>query len=71
MLVHGYGGSGVIFYKIMKQIVDAGIHLIMIDIIGMGSSSRPEFDKEMTAEQADNYFVEFLEKWRLAMGDLK
>jgi pimeloyl-ACP methyl ester carboxylesterase len=46
VLVHGYGGSGAIFYKIMKDIIEAGIHLILIDIIGMGSSSRPDFDKE-------------------------
>ena len=55
----------------MKDLADAGIHLILIDIIGMGSSSRPEFDKEQTAEQADEYFVGFLENWRKAFGDLK
>ena len=71
VLVHGYGGSGAIFYKIIKDIRDAGVHLILIDIIGMGSSSRPAFDKQQTSEQADSYFVSFLENWRQAFGDLK
>jgi len=57
----------------MKDIADAGIHLVLIDIIGMGASSRSTtFDKEkMNADEADTYFVEFLEKWRIAFGDLK
>jgi cardiolipin-specific phospholipase len=44
-------------------------HLILIDIIGMGASSRPTFDAK-TPEESDNYFVDFLEKWRIAMGGL-
>ena len=71
VLVHGYGGSGLLFYRIVKPLVEAGLHVILIDILGMGSSSRPEFDKEMTADQADLYFVDFLEKWRIAMGDIR
>jgi len=46
VLIHGYGGFSSIFYKIIKDISEAGIHLIMIDIIGMCTSSRPEFDRE-------------------------
>ena len=45
-------------------------HVILIDIIGMGASSRPKFEAK-TAEEADEYFVNFIEKWRLSMGDLK
>lgn len=45
-------------------------HLILIDIIGMGSSSRPKFTAK-TGEQSDLFFVDFIEKWRIAMGDLK
>lgn len=45
-------------------------YLIMIDILGMGASSRPPFTSQ-TAEEADEYFTAFLEEWRKAMGDLK
>ena len=36
----------------------------------MGGSSRPEM-KANTADECDQYFVDFLEKWRVAMDDLK
>ena len=45
-------------------------HLIMIDILGMGSSSRPDFNPK-TAEACDCFFVDFLENWRIAMGNMK
>ena len=44
VIFHGYGASGVIFYKIIQPLVEAGMHVILVDIIGMGSSSRPDFD---------------------------
>ncbi len=50
VLIHGYGGFSAIFYKIIKDISEAGIHLIMIDIIGMGTSSRPEFDRDQNSD---------------------
>ena len=70
--MHGYGGSGIFFFKIMKPLIESGfLHLILIDIIGMGASSRPNFDYNLTADEVDLYFVHFLEKWRMAMGDMK
>jgi pimeloyl-ACP methyl ester carboxylesterase len=59
VLMHGYGGSGVIFYKIIKALSEK-FHLILIDILGMGASSRPDFDAK-TADEADEFFVNFLE----------
>lgn len=40
--MHGYGGSGVMFWKIIKQL-SAHYHLFLIDILGMGGSSRIQF----------------------------
>ena len=68
MILHGYGGSGVVFYRILKPLAEL-YHVILVDIIGMGASSRPKFEIK-DADQADDYFVNFLEKWRIAMGDL-
>ena len=42
ILIHGYAGSAALFYKVMKALADH-FYVIMFDIIGMGSSSRPEF----------------------------
>jgi pimeloyl-ACP methyl ester carboxylesterase len=68
VLVHGYGGSGVIFYKMMKSLSDY-FHLILIDVIGMGGSSRPTFEPK-TPTECDEYFIETLELWRVAMDNL-
>ena len=42
VMMHGYGASSVIFWKILKPLRER-FYLILIDIIGMGGSSRPEF----------------------------
>lgn len=65
VLVHGYGGSGVLLYKIFKDL-SQHFNLIVIDLLGMGSSSRPPFECD-TCDQADTYCMDFLENWRLAM----
>ena len=70
VLIHGYGAFAAIFFKIVKDIVDAGIHLIMIDILGMGTSSRPEFSKDQSSDEVEAFFVQFIEKWRIAYGSL-
>ena len=38
VLVHGYGGSGVLLYRVFKELSEH-FNLIAIDLIGMGSSS--------------------------------
>ena len=40
VLVHGFGGSGSLYYKVMQGLA-ANFYLIVIDLVGMGSSSRP------------------------------
>lgn len=40
VLVHGFGGSGMIFYKIFKPLIEH-FHVITVDIMGMGACSRP------------------------------
>lgn len=44
-------------------------HIILLDVIGMGASSRPQF-KVKTADEADEYLTEWLEAWRIKMGNL-
>ena len=41
VFIHGYGGSGALFYKVIKNL-SVHFRTICIDIIGMGASSRPE-----------------------------
>lgn len=55
-------------YRLFKDL-SKHFHVIAIDILGMGSSSRPPFPCE-TANEADKYCMDFMEKWRVAMKDL-
>lgn len=68
VMTHGYGGSIVMFWPIMKEL-SKDYHLIMFDILGMGSSSRPEFTIE-NAVDANDFFVSWMEKWRQSIGIL-
>jgi pimeloyl-ACP methyl ester carboxylesterase len=43
VLMHGYGGSGIMFWKVMKALSEH-YYLIIVDILGMGASSRPKFN---------------------------
>lgn len=65
VLIHGYGGSGALFFKVMKQLAQH-FYLILVDLIGMGGSSRPKnFDQDkFTPQQAVDYFVDYIESWR-------
>jgi pimeloyl-ACP methyl ester carboxylesterase len=69
--MHGYAGSGALFFKIIKRLSEE-FCLILIDIVGMGGSSRPpNFDKnKFTPQQALDYFLNYIEAWRIAIGDL-
>ena len=68
MLVHGFGGSGTLFYKVMKGLAQ-NFYLIIIDLIGMGSSSRPYWEGK-TAMYADAYFMVAIETWRVNLDNL-
>ena len=57
------------FYRVMKALSEK-YHLILIDILGMGGSSRPDFTLEDPLEALD-FFVEWIEEWRKQMGDLR
>ena len=66
VLVHGYGGSGTLFYNVLKGLAE-NFHVIVIDLIGMGSSSRPKWTIR-DGSSADEFFNGALEAWRDKMG---
>ena len=65
VFVHGYCGSGALFHKIY-EILASNICLILVDLVGMGSSDHPDdFDeKSEDITSAIDYFVDYLELWR-------
>ena len=66
VLIHGYGGSALVFFKLYKPLIEK-YHVIMIDLLGMGSSSRPHFMANDKYE-AENFHLQAIEKWRQKMG---
>ena len=66
VLLHGYGGSNVTFYKLIKELSENFI-VYSIDILGMGISSRPKFNLK-SIEETIEFFVESLELWRIEEG---
>jgi pimeloyl-ACP methyl ester carboxylesterase len=46
VMIHGYGSSSVLFYRIIKYLM-VNFQIYLIDMLGMGGSSRPDdFDKD-------------------------
>jgi pimeloyl-ACP methyl ester carboxylesterase len=66
VLVHGYGSSGALSYKLW-QYLEPEFHIFAVDLIGMGSSSRPPFECR-NGQEADDYMCEFFEAWRVAIN---
>lgn len=68
VLVHGFGGSGALYYKVLKGLAE-NFYLIVIDLPGMGSSSRPTW-RCSDGSEADAFFMDAIERWRINMGNL-
>lgn len=66
VIVHGYGGSSITFYKMIKRLARK-FQVFCIDLLGMGLSSRPEFNCK-TTEEAVNFFVNSIEEWRKTLS---
>jgi pimeloyl-ACP methyl ester carboxylesterase len=66
LFIHGYQGTGVLFYKLFKDFVDQ-FNVYCIDMIGMGLSSRPQVQFKTPEEYLD-FFIGSIEMWRQAMG---
>ncbi len=65
VIIHGYGGSSVTFYKMIKDLSHK-FQVFCIDLLGMGLSSRPKFEIYNT-EECINFFVDSIEEWRKAL----
>ena len=68
VLMHGYAGAGPLFFPILKVLVKH-FDVILVDMIGQGGSSRPnDYDYEnISPEESNIYFVQYIEKWRKSM----
>lgn len=65
-MIHGYGGSGMIFYQMFKDLASR-FKVYLIDIYGMGWSYRPHWDVRSN-DECEHFFVESVESWRQKVG---
>lgn len=66
-MIHGYGGTSGMFYTMMRDL-SKRFKLYLIDIIGMGGSTRAKnYNKDGTAEETLEYLTIHIEKWRAEM----
>ena len=63
LLLHGYCGASMFFFKILKKLSEK-YFVIMVDLLGMGRSSRPSFPFEKLSD-CENFFVASLECFRV------
>ena len=68
VFIHGYASAGPLFYRILQPLQEH-FRIILVDIIGMGGSSRPNdfLQSEFSPDETTNYFINYFEKWRKAM----
>jgi pimeloyl-ACP methyl ester carboxylesterase len=66
VFLHGYGGSNVTFYRMIKTLSDY-FCVWCVDFIGMGLSSRPKYNLKNT-EDAISLFIDSIEEWRKKAG---
>ncbi|OJJ47711.1 hypothetical protein ASPZODRAFT_63375 [Penicilliopsis zonata CBS 506.65] len=71
VMLHGYGAGLGFFYKNFEALSRLkGWQLYALDMLGMGRSTRPSFkikakDKEEAIREAEAWFVDALEEWRV------
>lgn len=74
VMLHGYG-AGLGFYYRNFEALSRKEHwkVYALDLLGMGRSTRPAFkinakDKEGKITEAENWFIDALEEWRIKRG---
>lgn len=67
VLLHGFG-AGVGFWLLnLDALAEQHEHVYAIDLLGCGRSSRPSF-RAKTTDQAEQFFVDALERWRIQLN---
>lgn len=74
VMLHGYGAGLGFFYRNFESLSRAeGWKVYALDLLGMGRSTRPNFkihakDREGKIQEAESWFVDALEEWRIKRG---
>jgi pimeloyl-ACP methyl ester carboxylesterase len=66
VLLPGFGSVAAFFVKAVPEL-SSKYHILCVDWLGTGGSDRPDYTCT-PGEEAEAFFVDALEKWRVAMG---
>ena len=67
VMVHGYMAGGMQFCKMMTYLRDY-FHVITIDLLGMGSSGRPQDFQFNDFDDTVSYFIDAIYRWSQVSG---
>ena len=65
VFIHGWMAWAMAYITLFKYL-ENHFHVLAIDLLGFGTSSRPEF-LAANREQAEEFFIQVIEKWRIKM----
>ena len=66
LLIHGYGATGVFYWKVLRQLKDH-FHIFAIDLYGKGNSSRPPF-KDFSYQATCSFFCDAIHEMTQILG---
>ena len=64
LMIHGFGGGGAVFYKMIKHLRDH-FEVVTIDLLGQGMSGRPDYEIKHNFDATMAYFTESIHAWVL------
>ena len=62
VMIHGYMRGGMQFYKMMPHLRKK-YHVIAVDLLGMGASSRNDYGSFVGFESTIRFFVDSIHRW--------
>ena len=62
VMIHGYGAGGLQFFKNLRPLREY-FNIIMIDLLGMGNSGRPQNVQLDNDDQIIDFFVNSINRW--------
>jgi cardiolipin-specific phospholipase len=62
LMIHGYGGTGAVFYQAVKHL-RPHFRITTIDLLGMGASGRPQTFLPENCEECLDYFLLSMRAW--------
>ena len=61
VMIHGFGGGGAVFCNMIPYLCNY-FEVILIDLLGMGASGRPEYECH-TSEAAIDFHLDSIKAW--------